>query len=352
MQKLSFNARQGRAKVKVENQDDLWYLEQIVDKGDIIKGKTLRKIQKGAEGKSRQVKKAVFLKIMAEKIEFSAGSGVLRIGGKVVEGPEDVSRGSWHSFSIEPGTVISIEKQKWLSFQLDKLDEASKSKIPKILICVFDREEAYFALMKKYGYELLGHIKGTVQKKAVEEKVKPGFYSEIIKNLEQYSKRHSIEKIILASPAFWKDEIMKELKNKELREKIIPATCSAVGRNGIDEVLRRPETAEALREERAAKEMRLVEQILAEISKQGKAAYGFREAEQAAFAGAVAELAITDRFLKKTREKGEYDKLDAVLKSVDSSKGSITIVSSEHEGGKKLDGLGGIAALLRYRMQI
>ena len=350
MKKIGLNLKQGTAKIEIQSQDDLWYLSHIIDAGDFVKGKTIRKIQKGTEDKSKQVKKAVFLKIQVEKVEFSKTSAVLRIGGKVAEGPEDVAKGSWHSFSIEPGTTISIQKQQWLSFQLEKLKEACKAKIPKIAVCVFDREEAYFALMKKYGYELLSHLKGKVQKKAVDEKVKSSFYSDIIKQIEEYNKRHNLEKIILASPAFWKEELMKELKDDKLKSKIVLATCSSVGKNGIDEVLKRPETVEALREERAAKEINLVEKLLGEISKEGNTAYGLKEVEQAAIAGAVETLLVTDKLIQKLREQNKYAKLDSIMKAADTSKGSIAIISSEHEGGKKLEGLGGIAALLRYKL--
>ena len=36
---------------------------------------------------------------------------------------------------------------------------------------------------------------------------------------------------------------------------------------------------------------------------------------------------------------------------VDQTKGNVLVVGSDHEGGKKLGGLGGIAALLRYKLQ-
>ena len=38
------------------------------------------------------------------------------------------------------------------------------------------------------------------------------------------------------------------------------------------------------------------------------------------------------------------------MKIVDSTKGEILIISSENEAGKKLDGLGGIAAILRFKL--
>ena len=57
---------------------------------------------------------------------------------------------------------------------------------------------------------------------------------------------------------------------------------------------------------------------------------------------------MTDSFIHKIREKEKYEELDIVMKITDQTKGEINIISSEHESGKKLDGLGGIGAILRY----
>jgi len=59
---------------------------------------------------------------------------------------------------------------------------------------------------------------------------------------------------------------------------------------------------------------------------------------------------LTDNFLFSQREKGEYEALESIMRLVDSMKGSVKIISFDHEGGKKLSGLGGIAALLRYQL--
>lgn len=120
--------KKGEAKIKVENLDDLWYLNQIIDTKDLVKGRTLRKIKMGQEGQRKQdsVKKPVFLLIEVEKLEFSKTSNMLRISGTVKEGPEDVPLGSYHTFSIEENSIITITKQSWLRFQIDKLREASK----------------------------------------------------------------------------------------------------------------------------------------------------------------------------------------------------------------------------------
>ena len=159
--------RKGEIKIKTENLDDLWYLSHIIDKDDLIKGKTLRKIKvsKAEERAQRVTKREVFLIIQVEKIKFHKYSNDLRVSGVIKEGPDDVPRGSYHTFDIDDNATITLIKKKWLKFQLDKLKEATQEKIANILICVLDREEAYFALLKKQGYKLLSHIKGRVKKK-------------------------------------------------------------------------------------------------------------------------------------------------------------------------------------------
>lgn len=339
-------------KLKTENPDDLWYLSQIIDQGDLVKGKTVRKIKIGEEDQRKQkvVKKSIFIEIKVEKVEFSKTTNVLRIGGTITQGPEDISKGEHHTFNIEENTIITIKKEKWLKYQLDKVKDACSTKPSKILICCFDREEAYFALMKKQGYSLLSNIKGEVQKKAEEQRISKNFYSEIIAQLKNYSDKYKITSIILASPAFWKEELMKELKDDDLKKKIIQATCSAVGKTAINEVLKRDEIKRVLHDDRTTKEINLVEELLSEIKNNGQAVYSTKETENAANTGAVRDLLVTDSLIQKSRQQDNYERIENIMKITESTKGNVNIISSEHSGGKELDGLGGIGAILRYKL--
>ncbi|MBD3361282.1 mRNA surveillance protein pelota [Candidatus Woesearchaeota archaeon] len=349
MKAITSNIRKGEVKVTVESSDDLWYLSTLIEPGDLVSGKTLRKIKVGSSEKEA-VRKPVFMMINVEKVEFSKTTSSLRILGTIVEGPDDVPKGAHHSFNVDVGTRLVINKPKWFSYQIDRLKEAAQSKFPKILICVFDREDAFFALMTRTGYKLLAKIKGDVAKKDVDTKPKGGFYEKIIKQLEEYKVRYKLDRIILASPAFWKEELFKFLKNNALKEKIIQATCSSVDESAITEVLKREETKEALKLERISKEINLVEQVLQEISKDGKAVYGLKETKQAAELGAVEILLIVDELIREYRQENNFEMLEGIMKSVDNARGKVVIITGDHEGGKKLKGLGGIAGLLRFKL--
>ncbi|MBW3019101.1 mRNA surveillance protein pelota [Candidatus Woesearchaeota archaeon] len=344
MKILHKDLKYGEVKLTVESPEDVWYISQIVEPSDIIKGVTLRKVQATEKSADR---KRVFLAIKVEKTEFTESS--FRATGKIIDGPEDVPRGAYHTFNIEPNDTFTIVKSHWFSYQLDRLKEACETRA-KILICCFDREEAVFALVKRQGYEILSKLKGDVAKKDLDESSKSSFYPAIIKQLEEYDKRYGLDHIIVASPAFWKDEFVKVLNNPELKKKITMATCSSVGASAVDEVLKREEISTALKQDRVARETAFVEKLLGTIAKNGPACYGMKNVENAAFAGAIDTLLVTDGLIQNLRLQETFSDLEELMHHVDAQKGAIVLVSSKHTAGKKLDGLGGIGALLRYKL--
>ncbi|MBU4492820.1 MAG: mRNA surveillance protein pelota, partial [Nanoarchaeota archaeon] len=327
MKQIYFNLRKGELKLKVENMDDLWCLSHVIEPGDIVKGKTIRKIKIGEsdQRKVNIVKKTVFIEIRVENTEFHEYSSVLRVSGTITQGPEDVTKGSYHTFNLEQGSIITIIKEKWLSFQIEKIKQASVE-TKKILICILDRDDACFGLLKKQGFSLLSEIKGDVEKKADVKTRTGNFYGEVINKLYDYVERYKIENIILASPAFWKEDLMKNIKDGEIKKKITLATCSCSGKEAINEVLKRPEVKNVLSQQRIAKELKLVESLLEEISKNNLAVYGLKETEKAVTVGAVEKLLITDKLIQKTRAENKFEKIDQLMKNTESMKGTVNII--------------------------
>ncbi len=349
MKKLSSDLKKGIVKVQVENKDDLWYLSQLIDKTDKLKGKTYRKIKLNKAGEKSQVeKRPVTVTIEVEKVDFSESS--LKINGKVAVQTEDIPKGSYQSITLEESSVVEIIKDKWLNYQKQRLKESFSAKVKGILIVVMDRESALFALTKKYGYDVLTTLQGDVQKKEERSVATGSFYLDIIKAVKEYVLRYKVDDVIIASPAFWKEDFMKVLKDNNLKKKIVLATCHSAEENAIKEVLKRDEIQTIIKEERIAKEEKLVGTLLEFISRDGKAVYGIKEVEAAANSGAIESLLITDKLISKSREEEDYDKIDNIMRLVDSLKGSINIISSDNEPGKEVDGLGGIAGILRYNI--
>ena len=347
--------KQGIIKIKIDSLQDLWYLSHTIEENDLIAGKTMRKIKLGKEGdrSSNIVKKPVFLTIKVEKIDLDGES--LRVSGTITDGPEDVSRGSYHTFNLDENTIATINKPTgWKQFQIKRLKEATETKGPQVLVCVMDREEATLALLKKFGFSVLAKLKGDVVKKANmpgADKTGADFYGQLIKSLEEYNERHKLDSIIIASPAFWKEDLVKRIGDEKLKKKIVLATCSSADPSAINEVLKRQEVMGVLKQDKVTREGKLVEKLLAEIAQQGKSAYGFRDVKAAITAGAAEQVLMTSGFIQEAKERKKYHAVDGLLTQTEQMKGDVHIISSDHDGGKKLDGLGGVGALLRNKME-
>jgi protein pelota len=92
-----------------------------------------------------------------------------------------------------------------------------------------------------------------------------------------------------------------------------------------------------------SREVKLMEEVLMRISQDGAVAYGMREVADAIGYGAAEQVLITDTMLRDA----------AVMRLIEKAEGmrsSITVLSGSFEPGERLDALGGIAALLRYKM--
>ena len=168
--------------------------------------------------------------------------------------------------------------------------------------------------------------------------------------LQTYDEKYKATKIIAGSPAFWKDYLYEKLKDTNLKSKVLLATCNSVSKNGIDELLKRPEIQSALKDDKTIREMQMIDKLFLQIKNDDKAVYGLKDVKKAIEFGASNLLLITDHFLQRTRENNTARQIEYLMKQAEISGSEIKIISSEHDGGKKLDGLGGIAALLRYKI--
>lgn len=343
MKILGKNLKKGDIGIEITDEEDLWTLSHVIGPGDLVRGQTERKIKIGSDENAKVVRKTIFLKLKTEKVEYEPQNNSLRILGTIMEGPDDISLGSHHSFNLEIRHKINIEKQ-WVSFEIKKLEEATKPK-SQILLIAFDREESLFGITKRNGYDLLGEMKGDVAKKDDADAKKGNFYKEISKQITEYDKRFNPDKIIIASPAFWKEYLEKELDDN-IKKKIIKATISDVNNNSFSELMKRTELKKALEDERTSRELHMIDEIMTAI-KHDKACYGYKETKQKINEGAVKKIVVTEELLKKMKEENKYKDIDTLLKNAEGIQAEIQFITQK-EPTQKLDSLGGIAGILRW----
>ena len=129
----------------------------------------------------------------------------------------------------------------------------------------------------------------------------------------------------------------------DLRERVAMDDASSIGRSGFQEVLRRGAVKSVLESSRIAREAKLIEDLFREIATDGKAAYGTAEVQKAMSYGAIETLLVIDDLARRGR-------VDNIMREVGNARGKVVIFSSEFEPGDRLNSLGGVAALLRFKI--
>jgi protein pelota len=333
MKLIRRDMKEQEVKVQVEALEDLWHLEHILEIGDLVTSKTFRKtsIKSGGEYEYGD-KRPMTLTIRLEKMELKSDTGVLRLNGPIVEGPEDVPKQAHHSLQIEADSVLAIRKERWKAHQLDRLEKA-KTKKPLLLICVLDREDADFALLKESGIEMKASITN-YDKENMEE-----YYDKII----SYLKGQEVQTIVLAGPGFERENLLKYInaKDKDLSRRIILEHASATGINGVHEILKKSANR-ILKETRIAQESGYVNEILRRMKTDGLVVYGAAETAKAVAMGAVETLFVSQQKL---------DAFEKLMEAEERMRGRVVIIGSDHELGEQFLHLGGIAGFLRFKAE-
>jgi len=342
--KRDLRGNKGEIKLISESLDDLWHLKYIIDKKDLVFMLTYRAID-GATDKIRSTKlpkKPVYLGIRVEELTFHKFSNRLRVHGIIEEGADI---GSHHTLNIEEGTELSIIKS-WARDQIKRIKEAvDASNRPRVIIVTIEDGEAIFGVLRQYGVEKSFSITGSGAK---EDLQRVNFIKDVSAQLNNIS-RHA-EAIIIAGPGFIKENFLKLLWESypETAKKCILDSTSSIGVSGFQEVLRRGTVDKIAKEMRITEEAKLIEVLLSEIAKDGTATYGYDEVKKALELGAIETLMIVDETLRDFRYS-DTD-IDRFLRDVERARGKIIVFSSEFEPGKRLKSLGGMAAILRFRV--
>ncbi|MUV89111.1 mRNA surveillance protein pelota [Halapricum sp. CBA1109] len=343
----------GRERITLvpESLDDLWHLSYVVEPGDLLAGDTTRRIQRADDdlrdkGGERE---PMWMEIEVEDVEFAKFANRLRVGGVIEHCPREDQLGLHHTINVEQHDEIEIEKD-WKPDQLERIEEAEEATDqPDVAIVTVEEGEAYVHTVAQYGTEQRASITGPTGKG---EYAQPR--EELFEELTAVVSRLDADAIILAGPGFTKQDALEYIEEAEpdLRERITTVDTSAVGDRGVHEVLKRGAVEEVQRETRIAEEASLIDELTENIATGGEAAYGPDGVAKAADYGAIERLLVLDDRLREERAgEGEWDlDIDHLVETVEQKGGEVTVFSSDFDPGQQLSNLGGVAAILRYRI--
>jgi len=331
-----FDLKHNIGKITPESQEDLSILEEVITPGTLITAKSPRSVKIRREGeliRAKTGRREVIMKLEVEKIELK---DKLRLTGKILEAPEDVEKG-YHTIEVEPDKFLRVEKV-WKSWEIDRIKSAER-KTELVLICILDENETDFYFLKeryKHLFSIVSEASGKRFDSKKSEVKRNEYYVKIIEELKKRSEK--VRKIIIAGPGFARDDLQNLIKqrSKDLLDKIIVEFTYQSGNLGLQELLKKGLIEKLTKYSRITEETKAVEKLLEEINK-GKGFYGMEKTREALDNGIVSLLLVSN-----TKVRDYEDLLD----KADKLRCNIMVISSEHEAGEKLVGLGGIAALV------
>ena len=359
MKIVSYDARHGIMKVIPIDVDDLWVLYNVIRPGDIVHARTTREVRRDDEGsrpsEGRRVTLHMGLKV--NKISFQSENDRLRIGGFIIEAPEKYGLlSSHHTINLDLNQELTLAKQEWPKYDLERIDRATQDRGPAIIVVALDDEEGAVALLRQHGVTVQGEVRARLPGKLETER-REGALNQYFVNLtkileEAWAKTHGL--ISIVGPGFWKEDFARHIRDRrrELGESIVTvAMASSGGVAGIEEAVRSGVLRKVAERSRVIVETELVEKVMAGLgSGRGNVSYGVEAVAKATAFGAVEELLVADRYLRESGEE-ERRRIEDTMRQVEKMGGKVFLISGEHEGGRKLLGLGGIAALLRFRVE-
>jgi len=352
---LEKNLKKGFVKVIPETFDDFWHLYNVIYDNDEVYAYTTREIktdEKYARPK-RGERVSVFLGVKVEKAVWDKLLGKLRIHGTICQAPEIVPTGAHHTLNIALNTPLTIVKKEWAGHLLERLERASKTSEKPMIIVAIDDEGYAIAVTAQYGVEvkveesvkLPGKLEAEKRSSSTKE-----YFSKVLSSLRQIWMAKP-NPIVIIGVGFVKNDFAKFLENEaaEVAKSVIDVkSVNNSGVAGIYEALRAGILLKAAKQMRVVEETEVVEEVLKRLGKgESNIAYGLADVENAVKLGAVEKLVLTDTTLREASDENRWH-LEDLMKNVEQKRGSIIVVSTEHEAGLKLRALGGIAALLRF----
>jgi protein pelota len=330
--------RFGEIRLFPESIDDLWHLRHLINPGDLVFASTFRSVDTASDKirPEKVEKRLVRLGIRVERVEFSEHGIRLRLSGLIEQGADT---GAYHTLNVETGFEISVIKT-WRPIDLERIDRAVKASVYGVIhILTLEEGEAELFRLRQYGPESVITITAGSGKEGGSDN-RTGFFEQVLSSLANIS-----GPLIVAGPGFIKDDFIKFARTRSppTVDRAVVVETRRIGKGAVQEMIGKGALETLMNDLQLSREVRMMDEVLLRISRDGAVAYGLREVHDAVESGAVDQVLVADTLL---RNKEIVD----LIQKAESMRSTIVVLSSEFEPGERLIALGGIAALLRYRL--
>ncbi|KAF1978732.1 hypothetical protein BU23DRAFT_549459 [Bimuria novae-zelandiae CBS 107.79] len=380
-QQIDARTGAGTATLLPEEPEDMWHAYNLIQPTDHIRAKAVRRITRevGAGATSSQ-RVALDLTIAVTSTDFDLASNELHVAGRVASETEHVKMGSHHTLDLELNRKFTIEKvDGWDSVAVDMLREAcNTSSRAEMWAVVMGEGIANICLITEHQTILRNRVEVSIPRKGKGhmeqhnkglEKFHNTLVTTLLRDMESAKRDAQTEKtvpLLLASAGFYAQAFLQFMKEYAVRTgdkflqgalpSVVVAHSAGEHVHNLAEVLASPAATSKVSDAKFTRETALMDTFMKHMRiEDGRAAYGPREIERAVESGAVGRgggvLLISNTLFRSNNiaERKRWVALVDRIKDVEG--GEVRVLSSLHESGKRLEALGGIAAILTYPLE-
>jgi protein pelota len=331
------------------------------------------------------------LTIRVKSLDFDPQAGQLHVSGQIARENRFTKIGQFHTLDLELQRNFTLEKEVegnyggagWDSVARAQLEDAiDPTRGTEAVAVVMQEGLANICFITQYQTVLRQRVEVSVPRKrtgagrsADHDKGLQRFFGTVLETLMrqldsllQGKDASTSFPILLASPGFTAAGFLKYvnetaaakgdklLQDLVKRKAFVPVHSSSGHLHSLNEVLKSPEVLVRLKDTKYARETGLMDDFFTLLRKDdGRAWYGPKEVETAVEKGAVGRgggvLLISNALFRSqdlsTRRR--WVRLVDRVREVEG--GEVRVLSSDHESGKRLEGLGGIAAILTFPIE-
>jgi protein pelota len=339
---LENNIGNDELKIRIETLDDLWYIKNLLEPGDLIVSDVFRRVELNDDmdrAKSTERKK-IKVKLKVEKVDFQPYTDKIKILGEIIEGDE---AGSHQSIFLGTDDEFLLIKE-FTDEDLNLLREATDtSQSTGIYFISMDDEEATVCALRPYGIQELASIKSGKSGKYFDVKQQSsGYYQEIeyvLKNIRD------IIILIILGPGFEHSKFYNFINQNPYFKnfKKYDFAVEDTGKRGIYEFLGSEKSENILKNSRLVRDEKIINKFLEGLNKSATSIYGYGDILKYAQMGIIQDLIISEEkfHAPETRE----------LLSILNGSANIHVISRYSDSGEIIKKFGGYCAILRYSIK-
>lgn len=369
-------SKKGAITLLPNNEEDIWYLYNIIMPGDILKVSSFRKIKKkdGDYGVKKVDRKQIIMTVGVLSVDFQSDERgtTLNLKTKNLRENEWVMLGQVQTIEVKLFSKLQIVKDIWDAKSLELIDEASDDMhgVDSLVVLFDDGFASFFYIKRNFTKQSARITKSLPKKKSNMMDI----YNKRIEEFDQKIWRYifdtfdleAIKVVVVAGPGNAKTRFVDRLKTYDLIEsdskyrelagkyiqKFVSINTSSTFKSAINEIMKDPKGRSLLENTKAVKEMEKLEEFFGVMQKNpNSAVYGDREVAFANESKAIKFLLICDCLLraKNFSKRKKYTKL---VEEIEASGAQIFVLSENHVSGQKLKEITGIAAVLKFPIDL